>query len=140
MDDVDDTLASCGAPTAFQGILLKDSIPVQRINRCWERGQVCIAIGFAECPAHFVLHVPTYFSQLHGKQRYDEHHVHVPKNRSGACSAPCDIGRAFEFRRLVRIPPFFGRSGSFAKFCTGLRGRMGGEGLAKPRRKRWNET
>ncbi len=122
------TLAIAGAPL-FAGFFSKDAILFSAFTVGGNGGHVLYAIGLLTALLTSFYMFRLIFLTFHGKQRHDEHHVHVHESPWTMLGPLVILAVLSIFGGWFALPSFFGGADSFANFLAPVfaaRGEVGG--------------
>ena len=111
------TLAIAGAPL-FAGFFSKDAILFSAFTVGGHGGHVLYAIGLLTALLTSFYMFRLIFLTFHGKQRYDEHHVHVHESPWSMLGPLVILAVLSIFGGWFALPSFFGGADSFANFLA----------------------
>jgi len=111
------TLAIAGAPL-FAGFFSKDAILFSAFTVGGNGGHVLYAIGLLTALLTSFYMFRLIFLTFHGKQRYDEHHVHVHESPWTMLGPLVILAVLSIFGGWFALPSFFGGADSFANFLA----------------------
>jgi NADH-quinone oxidoreductase subunit L len=111
------TLAIAGAPL-FAGFFSKDAILFSAFTVGGNGGHVLYAIGLLTALLTAFYMFRLIFLTFHGKQRYDEHHVHVHESPWSMLGPLVILAVLSIFGGWFALPSFFGGVDSFANFLS----------------------
>jgi NADH-quinone oxidoreductase subunit L len=111
------TLAIAGAPL-FAGFFSKDAILFSAFTVGGNGGHVLYAIGLLTALLTSFYMFRLIFLTFHGKQRYDEHHVHVHESPWSMLGPLVILAVLSIFGGWFALPSFFGGADSFANFLA----------------------
>jgi NADH-quinone oxidoreductase subunit L len=115
------TLAISGAPL-FAGFFSKDAILFNTYQSA-EYGRVLYAVGLFTALLTALYMFRLIFLTFHGKQRYDEHHVHVHESPWSMLGPLVVLGILSIIGGWFALPTFWGGADSFANFLAPAFGR-----------------
>jgi NADH-quinone oxidoreductase subunit L len=110
------TLAISGAPL-FAGFFSKDAILFNTYQSA-ERGGVLYGVGLFTALLTALYMFRLVFLTFHGKQRYDEHHVHVHESPWSMLGPLVILGILSLIGGWFALPTFWGGTDSFANFLA----------------------
>ena len=111
------TLAIAGAPL-FAGFFSKDAILFSAFTVGGNGGHVLYAIGLLTALLTAFYMFRLIFLTFHGKQRYDEHHVHVHESPWSMLGPLVILAVLSIFGGWFALPSFFGGFDYFANFLS----------------------
>ncbi|HMH80828.1 MAG TPA: NADH-quinone oxidoreductase subunit L, partial [Candidatus Acidoferrum sp.] len=111
------TLAIAGAPL-FAGFFSKDAILFSAFTVGGNGGHVLYAVGLLTALLTSFYMFRLIFLTFHGKQRYDEHHVHVHESPWTMLGPLVILAVLSIFGGWFALPSFFGGADSFANFLA----------------------
>src|SRR5438309_1740762 len=111
------TLAIAGAPL-FAGFFSKDAILFSAFTVGGNGGHVLYAIGLLTALLTAFYMFRLIFLTFHGKQRYDEHHVHVHESPWSMLGPLVILAVLSIFGGWFALPSFFGGADYFANFLS----------------------
>src|SRR6266853_1696223 len=111
------TLAIAGAPL-FAGFFSKDAILFSAFTVGGNGGHVLYAIGLLTALLTSFYMFRLIFLTFHGKQRHDEHHVHVHESPWTMLGPLVILAVLSIFGGCFALPSFFGGADSFANFLA----------------------
>ena len=118
------TLAIAGAPL-FAGFFSKDAILFSAFTVGATGGHVLYAIGLLTALLTAFYMFRLIFLTFHGKQRYDEHHVHVHESPWSMLGPLVILAVLSIFGGWFALPSFFGGADLFANFLSPVFGARG---------------
>jgi NADH-quinone oxidoreductase subunit L len=111
------TLAIAGAPL-FAGFFSKDAILFSAVTVGGSGGHVLYAIGLLTALLTSFYMFRLIFLTFHGKQRYDEHHVHVHESPWSMLGPLVILAVLSIFGGWFALPSFFGGADYLANFLS----------------------
>ncbi len=124
------TLAIAGAPL-FAGFFSKDAILFRAFTVGGNGGHVLYAIGLLTALLTAFYMFRLIFLTFHGKQRYDEHHVHVHESPWSMLGPLVILAVLSIFGGWFALPSFFGGADYFANFLSPVFAAHEAEGLSE---------
>ena len=124
------TLAIAGAPF-FAGFFSKDAILFSAFTVGGSGSHVLYAIGLLTALLTAFYMFRLIFLTFHGKQRYDEHHVHVHESPSSMLGPLVILAVLSIFGGWFVLPSFFGGADYFADFLSPVFAAREAEGLSE---------
>jgi NADH-quinone oxidoreductase subunit L len=125
------TLAIAGAPL-FAGFFSKDAILFSAFTVGGNGGHLLYAIALFTALLTSFYMFRLIFLTFHGKQRYDEHHVHVHESPWSMLGPLVILGVLSIFGGWFALPSFFGGADLFANFLAPVFGARGeADGLSE---------
>jgi NADH-quinone oxidoreductase subunit L len=125
------TLAIAGAPL-FAGFFSKDAILFAAFTVGGNGGHVLYAVGLLTALLTSFYMFRLIFLTFHGKQRYDEHHVHVHESPWSMLGPLVVLAVLSIFGGWFALPSFFGGADRFAIFLSPIfAAHEGAEGLSE---------
>jgi len=124
------TLAIAGAPL-FAGFFSKDAILFSAFTVGGNGGHVLYAIGLLTALLTAFYMFRLIFLTFHGKQRYDEHHVHVHESPWSMLGPLVILAVLSIFGGWFVLPSFFGGADYFADFLSPVFAAHEAEGLSE---------
>jgi NADH-quinone oxidoreductase subunit L len=118
------TLAIAGAPL-FAGFFSKDAILFSAFTVGGNGGHVLYAIGLLTALLTAFYMFRLIFLTFHGKQRYDEHHVHVHESPWSMLGPLVILAVLSIFGGWFALPSFFGGADLFDNFLSPVFGARG---------------
>jgi len=124
------TLAIAGAPL-FAGFFSKDAILFSAFTVGGRGGHVLYAVGLLTALLTAFYMFRLIFLTFHGKQRYDEHHVHVHESPWSMLGPLVILAVLSIFGGWFALPSFFGGADYFANFLSPVFSAHEAEGLSE---------